>query len=163
MADARCELAEGLPLSQPRRRLRPPYLLRGYSSGKTSLCPANVVSPAPGSFVLIHRTGGEKIQKLTLLDTSPGALGTAVDVTLWAPGETATWGGAAWRQTGEPAEPINGRPAFWLSLSGVPDRAFLAWQRADNGWAIAQMRGPRSAREPLAALAANTRLISWKR
>lgn len=119
------------------------------------------VSQIPGSYEVIHRSGGDKVQKLTLLDTSPDAMGTAIDVTLWAPGETVQWGNRTWQQTGEWTRPVNGREAFWMSPPGAKDRAYLAWQRADEGWTIAQMHGPRASRERLKAIATDTRLIGW--
>jgi hypothetical protein len=112
--------------------------------GRSTEAPSGEFSPlrravnmdaVPGLTVEQYETA--RYWQRVMLRTTRGDL---LDVTVYAPGRSATYGpgGVVRPASGAPARPVHGRPAYWLgtTLLGEPG-PLLAWQWADDAWAFA--------------------------
>lgn len=100
------------------------------------------VADVPG-IVTDSYTTARRWQRISVRNAGWTGLGS---VTVHAPGRQAAdpEGGVLRPETGTPTEPVDGRPAYWMSR---PSGDLLAWQWTDDAWAFVSYQDVRTERE----------------
>lgn len=97
------------------------------------------VADVPG-IVTDSYTTARRWQRISVRNAGWTGLGS---VTVHAPGRQAAdpEGGVLRPETGTPAEPVDGRPAYWVDR---PSGDLLAWQWTDDAWAFVNYQDVRT-------------------